>query len=161
MVPTTAARRHDSGLLKFRTPTEIQVPLLAAASMARISSYADIRGVGRAADAVEVGSRPWSWFRLCPAPLLAVRNVGTRAGSIDAVTSGTPRAADGGTGTPVASRSRAEAKHPTMLGYAVVKVAYIAGVSSATACVEQDGSPRPADCADHHPCRASPPAART
>ena len=29
-----AARRHDSGLLKFRTPTEIQVPLLAAASMA-------------------------------------------------------------------------------------------------------------------------------
>jgi hypothetical protein len=39
-----AARRHDSSLLKFRTPTEIQVPLLAAASMARISSYADIRG---------------------------------------------------------------------------------------------------------------------
>ncbi len=51
-----AARRHDSGLLKFRTPTEIQVPLLAAASMARISSYADIRGVGRAADTVEVYS---------------------------------------------------------------------------------------------------------
>ena len=95
-----AARRHDSGLLKFRTPTEIQVPLLAAASMARISSYADIPGVGRAADAVEVGSRPW--FRFCPAPLLPVRDVGTWAGSIDAVTSGTPRAADGGTGTPVA-----------------------------------------------------------
>ena len=95
-----AARRHDSSLLKFRTPTEIQVPLLAAASMARISSYADIPGVGRAADAVEVGSRPW--FRFCPAPLLPVRDVGTWAGSIDAVTSGTPRAADGGTGTPVA-----------------------------------------------------------
>ena len=76
-----AARRHDSGLLKFRTPTEIQVPLLAAASMARISSYADIPGVGRAADAVEVGSRPW--FRFCPAPLLPVRDVGTRAGSMD------------------------------------------------------------------------------
>ena len=29
-----ARRRHDSGLLKFRTPTEIQVSLLAAASMA-------------------------------------------------------------------------------------------------------------------------------
>ena len=69
-----AARRHDSGLLKLRTPTEIQVPLLAAASMARISSYADIPGVGRrAADAVEVGSRPW--FRFCPAPLLPVRDV--------------------------------------------------------------------------------------
>ena len=95
-----AARRHDSSLLKFRTPTEIQVPLLAAASMARISSYADILGVGRAADAVEVGSRPW--FRFCPAPLLPVRDVGTWAGSIDAVTSGTPRAADGGNGTPVA-----------------------------------------------------------
>ena len=53
-----ARRRHDSGLLKFRTPTEIQVSLLAAASMACISSYADINGVRRAAEAVEVGSRP-------------------------------------------------------------------------------------------------------
>ena len=93
-----AARRHDSGLLKFRTPTEIQVPLLAAASMARISSYADIIGVRRAADAVEVGSRPW--FRFCPLPLLAMGNVGAWAGS--KVTSGIPRAADGGNGTPVA-----------------------------------------------------------
>ena len=47
-------RRHDrdSGLVKFRAPTEIRVPLLAADSMARVSSYADIRGVRRAADAV-------------------------------------------------------------------------------------------------------------
>ena len=47
-------RRHDrdSGLVKFRAPTEIRVPLLTADSMARVSSYADIRGVRRAADAV-------------------------------------------------------------------------------------------------------------
>ena len=49
-------RRHDrdrdSGVVKFRAPTEIRVPLLTADSMARVSSYADIRGVRRAADAI-------------------------------------------------------------------------------------------------------------
>ena len=96
-------RRHDSGL-KFRTPRfrfkflSLQRPLWPNSR----HTILDIRGVGRAADAVKVGSRPW--FRFFHLPLLAVHDVGTwaGAGSMDAVTSGISRAADGGTSTPVA-----------------------------------------------------------
>jgi hypothetical protein len=60
----TTRRRHDSGV-KFRPPGPDSRSSPCSGLCCLISSYADIRGAGRAADAVEVGSRPW--FRFCPA----------------------------------------------------------------------------------------------
>jgi hypothetical protein len=60
----TTRRRHDGGV-KFRPPGPDSRSSPCSGLCCLISSYADIRGAGRAADAVEVGSRPW--FRFCPA----------------------------------------------------------------------------------------------